>query len=135
MENLDQEKKIRREIEGSPYFEEIHRKNLEAAKRWLELTLGIEPTTTELIKMSHIVEDVIKQTRQQKKQRENRSGNTFSMVASFEEVPERVVNELYGVTLEEINKLFPRSEDKNKNEETKELKKKYFRRKQAELYN
>ncbi|OHB15818.1 MAG: hypothetical protein A2431_00980 [Candidatus Zambryskibacteria bacterium RIFOXYC1_FULL_39_10] len=136
MENLDQKKKIRHEIENEPYFEEIHRKNLEFAKRIYTTILEIEPTTREVLKMSLIVQNVEREKRKLEKELENSS--SLARLASgpdpIEDLGERILSELYGVTHEEIVQLFPKSEDESENEKNKELKRKYFRRKQAELY-
>ncbi|MEK7116667.1 MAG: hypothetical protein AAB837_00695 [Patescibacteria group bacterium] len=131
MENLNHQKETRHEIEGNPYYEETHRKNLEFMKKLIEHDLGIELTNTELIKLSFIIEDIIRQMRRQAKEVET----GFSTIAGFEEVTEKFLRECYGVTYEEIARLFPRSENEEEDEKNKELKKKYFRRKQAELYN
>lgn len=126
MEKLNQDKKIRHEIEDIPYFEEIHRKNLELMRKSIEHSLGIQLTNTELIKLSYIIQDVIRQTRLQAKDVKT----SFSVIAGFEEVPTRFLYECYGITEQEIDQLFPPNDEKSE-----ELKKKYFRRKQAELYN
>jgi len=126
MENLDPQKEILHEIEGDPYYEEIHRKNLEFSRKQIRRSLGIELTNTELIKLSFIIEDVIRKTRQQIKDVKT----SFTAVAAFEEVLPRFLYECYGITVEEKNKLFP-----DEDEKSRELKKKYFQRKQAELYN
>ena len=124
-----QEKKIRHDIENQPYLEKSHENNLKLAIGIYKRSFGIEPTTTEIIKMSYIIQDVLRDTDKRKKELENSSA--MERLASgpdpFEGLAHRILDELYGVTIEELNNLFPHSENEDEDEKNKELKKKYFR--------